>query len=125
MIHDRARLASFTALGYIFVVLGGIALHFLNTGEVYTLKFSLLLPSTWTATLVAGVAAWGLWHRFRWAWWLGIAAALFQLVRMSPWLYLHHGMDRLPGFGPLLVLVLLLAFLITLLLPGTKAACTR
>jgi len=125
MIRDRAQLASYIALTYIFVVLGGIFLRFLSTGEVYTLMFSLLLPSTWIATLVSGVVAWGLWHRFRWAWWLGVAAALFQLVRMSSWMFQHFSTTKLPGFGVILVLALVGIFLVVLVLPGTRASCAR
>ncbi len=125
MIRDRAQLASYIALSYILVVLGGIFLHFLSTGEAYTLKFSLMLPSTWVATLLSGVIAWGLWNRFRWAWWFGLAAALFQLVRMLSWLSQHFSPAKLPGFGVLLVLALVVMFLIVLVLPGTRAACAR
>lgn len=123
--QDRAKLASCVAITYIFIVLGGIILHFLNTGGVYTLKFSLLLPSTWGATLLSGVVAWGLWDHFRWAWWLGIVAVLFQLIRMSFWLSQRFSLDDLPGFGTLLVFALLIIFLVLLILPATRALCKR
>ncbi|MBU1237977.1 MAG: hypothetical protein KJ634_13775 [Gammaproteobacteria bacterium] len=125
MIRDRGQFASYIAVTYIFVVLGGIFLHYLSTGDAYTLKFSLMLPSTLGAIIISGVVAWGLWNRFRWAWWLGIVAALFQLVRMSSWLSQHFSAAKLPGFGVLLVLALVLVFLIVLILPGTRAACAR
>lgn len=125
MDHGRAQLAACIALTYVFVVLGGIFLHYLNTGDAYTLKFSLMLPSTWVATIVSVVVAWGLWQRFRWAWWLGLAAALLQLVRMSSWLFHHFSATNPPGFGVFLVLGLVLAFFVTLVLPGTRTACAR
>ncbi|TAN49282.1 MAG: hypothetical protein EPN21_12550 [Methylococcaceae bacterium] len=122
---DRAQFASYIALAYIFVMLGGILLRYLNTGDVYTLKFGLMLPSTWGVTIVSGVVVWGLWHRFRWAWWLGFASALFQLVRMSSWLSHHFSAASLPGGGVFFVLGLVFTFLVVLVLPGTRAACTR
>jgi translocator protein len=125
MIRDRAQLASYIALAYVFVVLGGIFLHFLSSGEVYTLKFSLMHPGTWLATIVGGTAAWGLWHRYRWAWWLGLVAALFQLVRMSSWLFQHFNLERLPGFSIALVLILMVSFLVVLIVPGTRTVCSR
>lgn len=125
MIRNRAQLASYIALAYVFVVIGGIFLHFLSTREVYTLKFSLMLPSTWLVTVISGEVAWGLWHRFRWAWWLGLVAALFQLTRMLSWLSHYFSLAKLPGFGVVLVLALVVTFLVVLVLPGTRAICVR
>jgi hypothetical protein len=123
MTADRARLASCIAVAYIAVVLGGIFLHYALTREAYTLRFSLALPSTWLATAVSAAVAWGLWNRWRWAWWLGLTAVIFQLARMSWWMVEHCTLTNLPGPGVFVVLSFLLAFLSVLLLPSTRATC--
>lgn len=123
MPRDRAQLASFIALAYTLVVLGGIFLHYLSTGDAYTLKFSIMLPSTWVATIVSGMVAWGLWRHFQWAWWLGLVAVLVQLARISSWLSQHFSAANLPSFSVFLVFGFLLAFLGILVSPGTRASC--
>jgi hypothetical protein len=125
MHDDRARLASGIALAYIAVVLGGVLLHYVMTGDGYTARYSLMLPSTWMATAVAALIAWGLWSRFRWAWWVSLAAVLFQLVLMTSWMIDHFTFTKLPGWGVFVVFALLVAFLVVLLLPGTRSACSR
>lgn len=125
MTADRARLASCIAVVYIAVILGGILLHYALTRDAYTLKFSLTLPSTWLAIAVSAVVAWGLWNRRRWAWWFGLAAVLLQLAQMSLWMAEHFALANLPGVGVFVVLGVLLAFLIVMLLPSTRATCSR
>lgn len=121
----RTEIAAYIAIAYIFVILGGIFVHFLSTGESYTLKYSLMLPSTWLATVFSSVISWGLFHHFRWAWWLGFVCASLQLARMSSWLFRHFTVANLPGFGVFLIYGLLLTFLVALVFPGTRASCTR
>lgn len=125
MSRDRTRLAACIALAYVLIVLGGIFLRFLQTGDAHTLKFSFTLPGTWVASFVGAAVAWGLWHRLRWAWWLGFVAGLVQLLRMSWWMAQHFSLANFPGLGVVLVLGLLVAFLTVLLLPGTRSACSR
>lgn len=121
----RQRLAAIVAFSYIAVMLGGILTHFMRSGDLYTLKFSLLLPSTLIALLLASILVWGLWKGLRWAWWLGLAASILQLVRMSTWLSHRVSQSGLPSPSVLLVFAILLGFLILLLLPGTRSACVR
>jgi hypothetical protein len=125
MVIDRARLASCIALAYIAVVLGGVLWHYVMTGDGYTARYSLMLPTTWLTTAVAAFVAWGLWRRFRWAWWTGLAAVLFQISRMASWMIDHFTFAKLPGWGVFVVFALLIAFLVVLLLPGTRTACSR
>jgi hypothetical protein len=125
VIFDRARLASCIALAYVAVVLGGVLLRYVMTGDGYTARYSLMLPSTWIAIAVAALVAWGLWRRFRWAWWVGLAAVLTQFVLMTSWMIDHFTFTKLPGWGVFVVFALLVAFLVVLLLPGTRSACSR
>ena len=62
MIQDHARFAAYIAISYILFIFSGILLHFINTHDFYTLKFSLNLPSTWIAAFVSvsGLATLGL-----------------------------------------------------------------
>ena len=113
------------AMTYVVVVLGGIFWHYSRTGDTYTLEYSLTLPTTWIAVVVASAVAWGLWQRKRWGWSLGLAAAIVQLLSMLVWLVPRFSLTGLPSAGVLLVLALLITFIALLLLPGTKAICSR
>lgn len=121
---DRARLTSYIAIAYVCVVIGGIFLHFVLTGEMYTLKYSLMLPSTWIATIAGGLIALGLWQSKAWAWWLGLAAVLVQLTRISSWLVQHFSITNPPTASIIIVLFILVLFLVVLVLPKTRAACS-
>ena len=121
---SHSKLASLVAAAYVLMVVGGMLLHFFNTGELGTLKYSLMLPATLAAIFVGGLVAFGLWHRFVWAWWLGLAAVGIQLIRFGSWF-----IDRLSvGNAPLaswVIALLLLAFLLLLLSKATRQQCTR
>ncbi len=121
---DRARLTSCIAIAYVCVVIGGIFLHFALTGEMYTLKYSLMLPNTWIAIITGGLIAWGLWQSKAWAWWLGLVAVLLQLTRISSWLAQHFSITNPPSVSIIIVLFILVLFLVVLVLPKTRAACS-
>jgi len=125
MATNRLRLASVTAATYLVVVLGGTLVRFANTGDAFTLRFSLTQPATWIAAFIAAIVAWGLWRHYKWAWWLGVAAAGYQLFRVLSWIVGHFSFSRPPGFGPLLVTVLLLAFLVLVFPSNVRASCNR
>jgi benzodiazapine receptor len=125
MTHTRIHLASLVAITYVAVVLGGTLIHFVNTGDAYTLRFSLTQPTTWVASIVGAVVAWGLWQHFAWAWWLGIGAAVVQLFRVGTWVVEHYSSSRSPSIGVSLVVALLLAFLALLLPSKVRASCSR
>jgi uncharacterized membrane protein (DUF2068 family) len=82
-------------------------------------------PATWIAGLTALLVAWGLWKHYRWAWWLGMGAASFQLYRVGSWIVDHFGLSRPPAFAPLLVAVLLLTFLVLALPSSVRTSCSR
>ena len=125
MIKDRAQLAAYIALTYVLIVHGGIFIHFLRKRDFYTLKFSLLLPSTWVITTFSIIIALGLWHHKRWSWLLGLVAVLVQILRMATWLFQHFSLSNLPSVGVFLVSTTLIIFLIALILPGTRAIFIR
>lgn len=119
------RVAAVVALGYALWVLAGGAVRFGAGAEAVTLRLSLAQPVTWLVGLLALVIGWGLWVRYAWAWWLGLAAALFQAWRLAWPLVAGAGAPRLPGLTTLLVLFLLLVFVVLLLMPKARAACSR
>lgn len=125
MIKNRAQLAASIAIAYILVVFSGILLRFINTQDFYTLKFSLTLPSTWIATFVSVVIAWGLWHRKIWGWWFGLSAVSVHLISTSVWLTQHFSFNNLPNFGVLLALIIQVVFLIILISPNTRTECAN
>jgi hypothetical protein len=119
------RLGALVALGYALWVLAGGPVRFGAAGQAVTLRLSAAQPVTWLVGLLALVIAWGLWMRYAWAWWLGLAAALFQAWRLAWPLFAGDGAPRLPGTTTMLVLALLLVFLVLLFMPKARAACNR
>jgi peptidoglycan/LPS O-acetylase OafA/YrhL len=89
------------------------------------------LPRALLRLLGTGLVAWGLLHRARWAWWLGLVLAAFWLAAGAlAVLVLEHGdVYRLPpsGFQVLLVVSLLcLGLALALLLsPSARTAFHR
>ena len=119
------RGAAFVAFGYALWVLAGGAVWLGAGAQAVTLRLSMAQPLTWLVGLIALVIAWGLWARYAWAWWLGLAAALFQAWRLAWPLFAGAGAPRLPGTSTLLVLALLLVFVVLLFMPKARAACNR
>lgn len=125
MAITRIHLAAATAVAYSAVVLGGTLIRFALTGDAFTLRFSFSQPATWIAGLVAILVAWGLMKHFRWAWWLGMGAAAYQLYRVGSWIVEHSGFSRPPAFGPVLVAALLLSFLVLAFPSHVRTSCSR
>jgi benzodiazapine receptor len=125
MSRNRVRAASLVAVAYFALLVAGTLLHFAGGGEGVGLRVSFSQPVTWLTAVIAAVIAWGLWQRYAWAWWLGLAAAGFQLFRLGSWLIDHFSFSRPPGWRTLLVFGLLVAFLLLLLSPKARASCNR
>lgn len=121
----QARIAALTALAYVLLVLGDSLIRIAFTGDFFSFRMSFSQPLTWLICVFALVIVWGIWQRYAWAWWLGLAGGGYQLFRLLRWLFANHNLSYLPGPGVLLPLCLLLFFLLMLLLPGTRAACSR
>ena len=124
MTPSHSKLASIAAIAYVLIVVGGMLLHFFNTGDLGTLKYSLMLPATLSAVFVGSLVAFGLWHRFAWAWWLGLAAVGTQLIRFGSWFISRLSIGDAP-MASWAIAVLLLAFLFLLLTKATRQQCTR
>ena len=125
MLNLRIVLAILIALTYFLVVPAGSLMRLGFGGDAMTLRVSAGTPVLWLTAVVTVLIAWGIWKRFAWAWWLGAAAALAQLVRMGLWLAQHNGFARMPADHILLTAGLLGGFLLVLLTPGMRAACRR
>jgi hypothetical protein len=118
-----AKYAGFIAFTYAFVFFGGIFFHYFQSGNLYTLKYSLSLPSVWMALTASLVIGWGLIKKYRWAWWLGLFGVLFQLYRAVPnaWQLILKQSDF--PMGIIVVLVLFSTFLLLLLTSSVRKEC--
>jgi hypothetical protein len=126
--RDTARVAAAIAVVYVAFFFGGIFVHYFAAGDAYTFKYSLSLASTWLAVIVALTVAWGLWHHYRWAWWLGLVAVGYQIVGITNRILKLSAASDLRistviGVGG--VSLLLLAFLIVLLQSQTRRLCVK
>jgi translocator protein len=118
------QISSLLAATYVAVVVGGIFVHFADTGDYYTLRYSLTLPGTLLVALVGSAIAIGLWRGRAWAWWLGLTAVAVQLFRFTPWLLKRLMNGNVPA-GSWFIACLLLAFGVTLLTPAVRRSCCR
>lgn len=125
MLNVRLYLALLAAIAYLVVVPGDALFRAALSGDALTMRVSFSDPLSWLITALVVLIIFGVWKRYAWAWWLGVAAAALQLVRMAMWVAQHHTLSRLPGEGTLLVLGLLLTFLVLMLSPGMRMACRR
>ena len=81
--HTQVRIASLAAAAYGALLVSGTVHHFQRTGSFRALGHSLAQPTLWVALLIAALVTFGLWQRSAWAWWLGIAAAGYQIFRIA------------------------------------------
>jgi hypothetical protein len=123
--HTQIRFASLTSATYGLVLVSGIVHHFQRTGSLRALVQGLSQPAVWIALLVAALVAFGLWKRYAWAWWLGVAAAAYQVFRIAMGYVQGRGFGQVPGFATLLALALLLLLLVLLLPRKVRAGCSR
>jgi hypothetical protein len=126
--RDTARISAAIAVVYVAFFFGGIFAHYFVAGDAYTLKYSLSLASTWLAAIVTLTVAWGLWHHYLWAWWLGLLGVGYQIVGITNRILKLSTASDLPistiiGVGG--VSLLLLAFLIVLLQYQTRRLCVK
>lgn len=120
-----ARIAALVAVGYGIWVLAGGPMQFGAGGSALTMRLSLDHPMAWAIGVLALVIGWALWMRYAWAWWLGLAAALFQGWRILAPMFAGGGAPRVPGTTTLLLLAVLVAFVVLLFMPKARAACNR
>lgn len=122
---DKARLAGLIAIGYVVFFFGGIVVHYFMSGDEYTLKYSLTLPSVWVAALVGLVTGLGLWNHYHWAWWTGLIGAVIQVFLSIQNITKLISINATPSFGVVVVLSLLTIFIFLVLLPETRKQCVR
>jgi hypothetical protein len=123
--QTQIRLASLTTAVYGALLVSGIVYHFQRTGSFRALAHNLSRPSIWVALLIAALVTFGLWKRYAWAWWLGVAAAGYQLFRIISAYVQGRGFGHMPGFATLLAPALLLLVLILLLPRKARLGCNR
>jgi benzodiazapine receptor len=122
--HTQIRLASLSCAAYGALLVSGTVYHFQRSGSFRALAHSLAQPTLWIALLIAALVTFGLWKRYAWAWWLGIAAAGFQIFRIAC-AYLQRGFGHMPGFPTLIALALLILILVLLLPRKSRLGCNR
>jgi hypothetical protein len=116
-------LASLSAAAYAVLVAVMLFMSY-GGGSPARLLRGLSQPGYWVAIVLAALVAWGIAKRYAWAWWLGGAAALFQLYRLLSW-YLQGRVGRMPGLLTLLAFALLALFLVLLAQRPVRTACSR
>jgi hypothetical protein len=110
MTLSHAKLAGAIAATYVLVVIGGMLLHYFTTGELGTLRYSLMLPATICAIGIGSLVTWGLWKGFAWAWWLGLGAVMVQLYRFSSWFIARLNGGSAPLASWIIVFLLVVFF---------------
>ena len=122
-VFDRARLLSLIAFAYAISVAAGSVIHLAMSGDSPTFRYGLL--RTCLAASVGIIVGCGLWARFRWAWWVGLVAAMLHLVPMLYWIGFRV---LLPSHFPAtlyLLLSLQLAFVVLAANRLSYAQCSR
>ena len=119
------RLAACCAVAYGLLLVSGVVHHFQSTGSLRALVRSVSYPGFWIVLLVTVLVAYGLFRRCAWAWWLGLAAALYQLFRIASAYLQGPSAGRVPATPVLVSLVLLLVFVLLLLPRKARLAANR
>jgi hypothetical protein len=116
-------LASLTAAAYGALV---VAMLFMSHGHgsLARLLRGFMQPGYGLVIVIAALVAFGLARRQAWAWWLGLAGALFQLFRLVSW-YVQGPIGRVPGTLTLLAFGLLVLLLVLLAQRKVRTACNR
>ena len=78
-------------------------------------------PQPLGTTLVCLLLGFGLWRQYRWAWWLGAAAAVIQLGRIAE-LWINAPPVATENLFSQAIVV---SFLIVIALPSTRRSCVR
>lgn len=125
MAITRIHLAAATAAAFAAIMLVGTVIRFAFWDDSLVLSFKFAQPLTWLMGLTGVVVAWGLLKHYRWAWWLGMGAAAYELYRVGSVIVDHFSFSRPPAFWPLLVAVLMLTFLILAFPSHVRASCSR
>jgi uncharacterized membrane protein (DUF2068 family) len=121
----QLRLASLSAAAYAALAVSGTVHHLQRSGSLPAFVHGLARPSLWLLLLVAVVVAWGLWNRQVWAWWLGVAAAGWEVYVILAGYAHSRTFGHLPRPATLLALGLLLFMLALLFQRKARAAASK
>lgn len=121
----QLRLAALCAITYAALVASGLVAHFQRTGSFRALFHGLARPEVWVVLLIALLVTGGLWVRRAWAWWLGVAAAAYQVFRIVSAYVQGPRFGHVPAVWLLIALVLLTLFLLLVLQRKARLGCNR
>lgn len=123
--NTQLRLASVCAAAYGALAISGVIHHFHRTGSLGALVRGFASTDLWIVLVVAGLVAWGLWQRYAWAWWLGLAAAGYQLFRIVASYVQSPVFGHVPRASVLISTALLLAILLLLFTRRARLGANR
>jgi benzodiazapine receptor len=123
--NTQLRLASVCAAAYGALAVSGVIHHFQRTASLRALVRGFASPDLLVVLLVAGLVAWGLWQRYAWAWWLGLAAAGYQLFRIVSGYVQSPVFGHLPRPSVLVSFTLLLLIVVLLLQRKARSGANR
>ena len=121
----QLRLAALCAFAYALLAVSGVVQRFQRTGSLRGLVHGLIQPQLWIVLVIALLLLFGLFGRRAWAWWLGVAAALFGLFRIVSAYVQGGGFGRVPAAWTLIALALLIAMLLLLVPRKARLAANR
>lgn len=121
----QLRLASLSAFAYGALAISGAVHHLQRSGSLRLFVHDLTRPSLWLVALVAFVLTWGLWNRYAWAWWLGVAAGCWEIYVIAS-RYVHsRAFGHVPAPAVLLALGLVLCMVVLLFQRRARASASR
>ena len=88
---------------------------------VSVIWFVLKQPQPLGTSIVCLLLGFGLWRQYRWAWWLGAAAAVIQLGRIAEF-WVNAPSIATENLFPQAIVV---SFLVVIALPSTRRLCVR
>ncbi|HSI44527.1 MAG TPA: hypothetical protein VK949_09310 [Methylotenera sp.] len=120
---NHGKIAANIVRGYLIFCIGGLLINTLSKGGVYTLKYSLTLPSFWLTVIFCLTLAHGLQNQKEWSWWLGLLGGIYQLfVSLNQILFFIKSNFNV-SLTMVAVAIIILSFIIFLLLPATRKQC--
>lgn len=86
---------------------------------------ALLRPHFWLVIAIGGAAAWGLWRHARWAWWLGLVGAVWELLRFLRHVVFNPSVAAFVVLSVLGLMALVQCLVVALLLHrNSRIACS-
>ena len=121
MYINGAKVAAAISLMYVLHTLS-TAIEATFTGIPFSVVwFALRQPQPLATTIVCLLLGFGLWRQYRWAWWLGISAAVVQLGRIIELWAISPSVAT----DNLISQAFVISFLVIIALPSTRRLCVR